>query len=98
LHISNLAAPLGAASLGPIRGTTPRTTERLDAIRPFNAVAPFLSHEAADRDPDIDFNIIPSPETSIPRAYAAVIGYLNRVGRFARDPLTCPVVGRYRRT
>jgi fatty acid desaturase len=41
---------------------------------------------------------IPYTETSIPRAYTAVIGYLNRVGRFARDPFTCPVVGRYRRT
>jgi len=41
---------------------------------------------------------IPYTETSIPRAYVAVIEYLNRVGRFARDPFTCPVVGRYRRT
>jgi hypothetical protein len=41
---------------------------------------------------------IPYTETSIPRAYADVIEYLNRVGRFARDPFTCPVVGRYRRT
>jgi fatty acid desaturase len=41
---------------------------------------------------------IPYTETSIPRAYVAVIGYLNRVGRLARDPFTCPVVGRYRRT
>jgi len=37
-------------------------------------------------------------ETSIPRAYADVISYLNRVGRLARDPFTCPVVGLYRRT
>jgi fatty acid desaturase len=41
---------------------------------------------------------IPYTETSIPRAYAEVIEYLNRVGRLARDPFTCPVVGRYRRT
>ncbi|GHF24417.1 fatty acid desaturase family protein [Pseudolysinimonas yzui] len=41
---------------------------------------------------------IPYTETSIPRAYADVIEYLTRVGRFARDPFTCPVVGRYRRT
>ncbi len=37
-------------------------------------------------------------ETSIPRAYAEVVSYLNHVGRFARDPFTCPVVGLYRRT
>jgi fatty acid desaturase len=41
---------------------------------------------------------IPYTETSIPRAYAEVIEYLNRVGRFARDPFACPVLGRYRRT
>jgi len=37
-------------------------------------------------------------ETSIPRAYAEVVSYLNQVGRLARDPFTCPVVGLYRRT
>ena len=37
-------------------------------------------------------------ETSIPRAYAEVVSYLNQVGRLARDPFTCPVVGMYRRT
>ena len=36
-------------------------------------------------------------ETSIPRAYAEVVSYLNQVGRLARDPFTCPVVGLYRR-
>ena len=41
---------------------------------------------------------VPYTETSIPRAYAEVVEYLNRVGRFARDPFTCPVLGRYRRT
>jgi len=41
---------------------------------------------------------IPYTETSIRQAYAAVIEYLDRVGAFARDPFTCPVVGLYRRT
>ena len=40
---------------------------------------------------------IPYTETSIPRAYAAVVSYLNRVGGLASDPFSCPVVGRYRR-
>ncbi|MEO5534480.1 MAG: acyl-CoA desaturase [Pseudolysinimonas sp.] len=40
---------------------------------------------------------IPYTETSIPRAYAAVITYLNQVGRLARDPFACPVAGLYRR-
>jgi fatty acid desaturase len=41
---------------------------------------------------------VPYTETSIPRAYAEVVEYLNRVGHLARDPFTCPVLGRYRRT
>jgi hypothetical protein len=30
--------------------------------------------------------VVTSTETSIPRTYAGVISYLNRVGRLARDP------------
>jgi fatty acid desaturase len=40
---------------------------------------------------------IPYTETSAARAYADVISYLNQVGRLARDPFACPVVGLYRR-
>ncbi len=36
---------------------------------------------------------VPYTEVSLGRSYAAVIGYLNRVGLAARDPFACPVAG-----
>nr|WP_244843878.1 fatty acid desaturase [Actinocatenispora sera] len=35
---------------------------------------------------------IPYTETSLPRSYAIVIGYLNQVGLAARDPFECPML------
>jgi fatty acid desaturase len=40
---------------------------------------------------------VPYTETSLPQAWGIVIAYLNRVGRSAADPFTCPEVTRYRR-
>ncbi len=39
---------------------------------------------------------VPYTETSLPRSYAIVVSYLNRVGLAARDPFDCPVAQRYR--
>ncbi len=39
---------------------------------------------------------VPYTETSLPRAYVHVVGYLNRVGLAARDPFTCPLAGSLR--
>jgi len=40
---------------------------------------------------------VPYSETSLPRAYVAVLRSLDRVGRAVPDPFVCPMVARYRR-
>lgn len=39
---------------------------------------------------------IPYTETTLPRSYAIVVQYLNRVGLAARDPFVCPMVASLR--